>query len=86
MARSIGRRKHARKAFIEFNRRGPWTDEERRKYTRQIHHAVNSGGNAINTLPKKKIVSKPKPKPELDPTTIQAGYRYGYYSRRRLGW
>ncbi len=79
MARSRGRRKHAKKAFIEFNRRGPWTDEERKKYTRQIHHIVNSGGNAINTLPKKKIISKPKPEPE--PTTMRTGYRYRNYRR-----
>lgn len=81
MARSRGRRKHARKAFIEFNRRGPWTDEERRKYKRQIHHAVNSGGNAINTLPKKKVVPKPKPEPKPEPTKMRTGYRYRNYRR-----
>lgn len=85
MPKSRSRRKHVRKAFIEFNRRGPWTDEERREWKRKIHRAANSTGSAIAILPAKKVVvSKSKPKPEPRRNSYGYGYRNPYSSRRSV--
>ena len=70
--RSRGKCKHLRAVFIELNRRGPWTKEEKKAHVRRIREAVNRGSNGFNILPQPKPqpsklkAKKPTPEPMLE--------------------
>jgi len=73
------KRKHLRAVFIELNRRGPWTPEEKRGHVRRIRSAVLAGANGFDLLPRKRQrepYHSPKPEPQPRPYAYRRSHNW----------